>query len=178
MSGLLGSHTQQKSVQQSASTANSSNQAYGALSSAFNPVLGQTAQSGDYISQLLGIQGDTGANSAFNKYLDSTGYNFALNQGTNAITSNAASRGLLDSGATGKALTGYGQQLGGQYFNQYIQQLLGLGTQGIQAGQVLSGAGNTSNSQSASSGASGSESGSGIGGFTGIAINSLLGKSP
>lgn len=178
MSSLFGSHTQQKSVQQSAANSSSSNQAYGGLNAAFSPVLGQTAQSGNFIQQLLGLQGDTGANSAFNKYLDSTGYNFALNQGTNAITSNAASRGLLDSGATGKALTGYGQQLGGQYFNQYIQQLLGLGNQGLQAGQILSGAGNTSNSSAVSSGASGSESGSGIGGFTGIALNSLLGKSP
>jgi hypothetical protein len=178
MSSLFGSHTQQKSVQQSAANSSSANQAYGTLSNAFSPVLGQTAQSGDYISQLLGLSNGTGGADAFNKYLGSTGYNFALNQGTNAITSNAASRGLLDSGATGKALEGYGQNLGSQYFNNYLTQLLGLGNQGIQAGQVLSGAGNTSNSQAASSGASGSESGSGIGGFTGIAINSLLGKSP
>lgn len=174
MSSLLGSHTQSKSTQGSQSQ--SSNQAYGGLNTAFSPVLGQTAQSGDFISQLLGMQGDTGANDAFQKYLGSTGYNFALDQGTNAITSNNAAKGLLHSGATGKALEQYGQGLGGQYFNNYIQQLLGLGNQGIQAGQVLSGAGNTSSSSSF--GKSGSETGSGIGGFTGIGINSLLGKSP
>jgi hypothetical protein len=228
MSSLLGSHSKSKSVQESvansqqtsasnsdtASLANSvsnsnstatshtGNQAYGALSDAFAPVMGQTAQSGDFISQLLGLKGDAGANDAFQKYLGSTGYQFNLNSGSNAITGNAAAKGLLNSGSTLKALSDYGQNTGASYFNNFLQQLLGLGKQGTDAGSLLAGAGGVSDSNSVSntnstsnsgtvsssnsvgqgtsgsvsSGVSGSESGSGIGGFTGILLNNLMGK--
>ena len=48
------------------------------------------------------------------------GYQFRLSQGTQAITGNAAARGLLQSGATAQALTRYGQDLASQeYGNVY-----------------------------------------------------------
>jgi hypothetical protein len=80
--------------------------------------------------QLLGTEPITDqTKTAFNNYLGSTGYNFQLDQGTRAITGSAASRGTLNSGSTAKALTQYGQGLGGQYFNNYLSQLSGLNTQ-------------------------------------------------
>lgn len=175
MSSLLGGSSQSKSKQQSTSSSvsNTYNQAYPALSASLSPVVGQAASSGDFIQQLLGMKGDAGANDAFNKYLDSTGYNFQLQQGSNAITDNAAARGLLNSGSTLKALNNYGQNMGGQYFNNFIQQLMGLGTQGIQAGQTLAGAGNVNNSssKSQSTGQSGSNQGSGL-----MGIPSVIGQ--
>jgi hypothetical protein len=141
-----------KSKQQSQSSSSTANQAYGTLNNAFSPVLDQTANSGNFIQQLLGMQGGDQANDAFQKYLGSTGYQFQQQQGANAITNNAATHGLLHSGSTLKALSDYGQNTGAGYFNNFLQQLLGLGTQGIQAGQVLGGAGNTSQSQSTGSG--------------------------
>jgi hypothetical protein len=93
------------------------------------------------IAALLGTGGTaaqkTGAQNAFKNYLGSTGYNFNLQQGQNAINGNAAARGILNSGATGKALTSYGQGLASNYFNNYIGQLSGLAGAGQTAlGQV------------------------------------------
>lgn len=81
-------------------------------------------------AQLLGAAPiEQGTQNAFNRYKDSTGYQFQLNEGSNAITGNAASRGLLQSGATAKALTQYGQGIAGQTFNNYLAQLGGLNSQ-------------------------------------------------
>lgn len=80
--------------------------------------------------------------SAFNNYLNSTGYQFQLGQGQQAITGSAAARGLLGSGATAKALTQFGQGLAGQYFNNYMGQLSNVaGQQANIAGQGLTAAG-------------------------------------
>lgn len=88
------------------------------------------------IAGLLGQGPNSAANqAAFNNYLGSTGYQFQLGQGTQAINSNAASRGLLQSGANAKALEGYGQNLASTTFNNYLSQLGGLGAlQGQTAG--------------------------------------------
>lgn len=102
------------------------------------------------IAALLGLGGDSAAaKSAFNNYLDSTGYKFNLQQGTGAINANAASRGLLNSGATGKALTSYGQNLGSQYFNSYLGQLGGLAGEGLQGINMIGQAGTTGGANAA-----------------------------
>ena len=112
-----------------------------------NPLLGQLqtnasgaagAENGTIgsINSLLTSNGQN--NPAFQNYLNSTGYNFQLGQGSQAITGNAAAKGLLDSGATGKALTTFGQDLASTSFNNYLGQLGGLA--GLQGGQVNQGA--------------------------------------
>ena len=63
---------------------------------------------------------------AFQNYLDSTGYNFELGAGTQALDQNAATRGLLNSGGTAKDITSYGQNLMSTTFNNYLGQLSGL----------------------------------------------------
>src|SRR5437773_1247018 len=67
----------------------------------------------------------------YNKILSNLpGYQFQLSQGENAVQSNLAARGLLQSGAAGKALTQYGQGVASDYATQYInglQSLAGLG---------------------------------------------------
>lgn len=98
---------------------------------------GAAAQTGATKTQgaqadLLGVNGPEGSargGTAFNNYLGSTGYGFQLDQGSKAITGNAAARGLLNSGSTGKALTQYGQNLGASYFNNYLGQLGNLNQQ-------------------------------------------------
>lgn len=88
------------------------------------------------------------AAEAFKKYQDSTGYQFRLGQGTQAIDRSAASRGGLNSGATLKALDRYGQGIGSAEFGNYLGQLGTLagfgqsttrdvGQQGIQTGQLI-----------------------------------------
>lgn len=81
-------------------------------------------------AQLLGTAPMTSqTQTGFNNYLNSTGYNFQNQQGSAAITGNAASRGLLNSGSTAKALQGYGQNLASTTFNNYLGNLSGLNTQ-------------------------------------------------
>ena len=58
------------------------------------------------------------------------GYQFQLQQGSQAVDQNLAARGLLQSGAAGKELTQFGQGLASNYATQYIaglQSMAGLG---------------------------------------------------
>lgn len=97
-----------------------------------------------------GVAGGS-ASDAFNRYLNSTGYQFQLGQGQNAIVSSAAARGLLNSGATAKALTKYGQNLASTSFDNYLKQLGALSTQGLQGGQLITNAGTQGGETSAKS---------------------------
>lgn len=115
------------------------------------------------IADLLGVGGDpTAANNAFQKYNDSTGLNFQLQEGQKAVTTSNASRGLLNSGATLKALTSYGQNLGKSAFSNYLTQLGGLSSQGLTAGGAIGEAGTTAGSNAAQS------KGTGIGNAFGL----------
>jgi hypothetical protein len=87
------------------------------------------------------MPGGPAVGGAFQNYLDSTGYNFQLGQGVNAVNQSAAARGLLHSGATLKALTNYGQNMGKSYFSQYLNQLSGQQDTGLRAGAALAGVG-------------------------------------
>ena len=94
------------------------------------------------IAQLLGqAPVGAGASNGFQNYLNSTGYQFQLGQGMEAVTGNAASRGLLNSGGTAKALQQYGQNLSATTFGNYLQQLGGLSGAGQAGLNMTSGAG-------------------------------------
>lgn len=160
-----GSGSKQKSQEQSTSQSQSSNiaynQAYPDLQKAYQPQIDQGNQATDFIGSLLGLHGNPAADDAFNKYKDSSGYKFILDQGTRAIDNSAASKGMLHSGATMKALSDYGQNTSSSFLGDYLSQLLGLGTHGMQAGQIVSGAGNYSKGDSSSTAnSSGSSKGS------------------
>jgi hypothetical protein len=91
-------------------------------------------------ADLLGLNGAAGSargGPAFQNYLNSTGYGFQMDQGTRAITGSAAARGLLNSGSTAKALTGYGQNLASTSFDNYLSKVNGQAGQGLTAsGQI------------------------------------------
>lgn len=118
----------------------------------------------DATSQLLGTEPmKAGTQSGYNNYLNSTGYNFQRTQGSQAITGNAASRGLLNSGATGKALTQYGQNIGGSYFNNYLTQLGDQANRGLQASGQIASAGTQGGVEAGKAMQSGITKASGIG---------------
>jgi hypothetical protein len=90
----------------------------------------------------LGLGGDPAASqAALNNYLNSTGYQFTLQQGEQAAEQNAASSGMLNSGATLKALDQYGTGLANQYGQQYEGDLQGVVSTGEGAANALSGQG-------------------------------------
>lgn len=91
---------------------------------------------------LLGLGGDTtAANNAFNQYLGSTGYQFQLGQGVNALGSTAASRGLLNSGGNLRNISDYGQNMGRNYFQTYLGNLNGISQTGLSGANALAGVG-------------------------------------
>jgi hypothetical protein len=82
------------------------------------------------------------AGDAFNNFAHSAGIDFQLQQGTNALQHSAAARGLLQSGATLKALQGYGQNTAlNNYFLPYMGLLQGQQATGAQSGAAISGVG-------------------------------------
>ncbi len=113
----------------------------GAGSAASHQLMQNGLRANNARAQLLGQAPlGQGTNNAFQNYLNSTGYKFKLGQGTNAIESGAASKGLLNSGGTAKALQAYGQGLAGQQFNNYLAQLGGLGATGQKQLGMVTGA--------------------------------------
>lgn len=145
-------------------TSSSSNQAYPYLQGALSGVVGQGNNAGSQIANMLGLNGAENQSTGFDNWKNSTGYQFGLNQGTQAITGNAATKGLLNSGSTLKALNQYGQDYASTKNNDYTSQLQGLLGSGLAGAGVIGGAGNVSTSKASSD--------KGSGGF----IGSLLGK--
>lgn len=157
--GFLKSKSRQSS--QSESSSSSGNQAFPFLQQQFGSQTGLFNQANDQISNLLGLNGTPAQTQGFDNFRDSTGFDFRLQSGSNAITGNQAARGLLNSGATARELDRFGQDIGSAEFGNYISQLFNLGQQGLQAGNIISGSGGQS--QATSTGTSQGSSSSGIG---------------
>jgi hypothetical protein len=109
-------------------------------------------QSGDAantaLQGFLGLGGSAAASqAALNDYLGSTGYQFNLDQGLDAAESNAASKGMLNSGSTLEALDNYGAGVADQYGQQYEGDLAGVVNTGAGAANALAGQGENYASQ-------------------------------
>lgn len=77
-----------------------------------------------------------GAEKAFDTFRNSTGYQFRLGEGMNALNTGYAAKGLLNSGAAQKAAIKYGQDYGSGEFGNYLGYLgnqQGLGLAGASA---------------------------------------------
>lgn len=134
----------------------------------------QTDTQGLESSLLTSSAGTPQAQSAFGNYLNSTGYKFQQQQGSQAITGNNAARGILNSGATAKALTTYGQNTGATGFNNYLGNLYTLqGQQGAVATQGLDAAKAIGTAGTQGGIAAGNDMQTGITGATGAA-NGIL----
>jgi hypothetical protein len=81
----------------------------------------------------LGLGGDGADFTA--AYRSLPGYQAGLDSGSRAISGNAAARGMLNSGATLKALQRYGGDYEDQRSGNYLQRLMGLTNTGQSATQ-------------------------------------------
>lgn len=99
--------------------------------------------------------------TGFKNYLNSSGYQFRLKSGQDAISGSAAARGNLNSGATAKALTKYGQDLGTGYFDNYLSHLNQMSQQGQTSLGQVSQAGTQGGAGAAAASQSGISSGLG-----------------
>jgi hypothetical protein len=94
------------------------------------------------ISGLLGLGGDeNAANAAFDRFRDSTGYQFRMDEGVDAIQGSRAARGILNSGASSKELMKYGQGLASQEFSNFLGQLGNVRDTGLESAYKTGGAG-------------------------------------
>lgn len=99
---------------------------------------------------LLGLGGDqAAAEQAFQQYQDSTGYQFRLGQGMDAIEGSRAARGVLNSGATAKELTQYGQNMASAEFNNYLDRLGQQQQVGLNSAYQVASSGANAGSQAA-----------------------------
>lgn len=158
-----------KESQSSQGTQTSYNKAYDLLAGALSPTLNQAGAASGQLANLLGLGGGPAQTEGFDRWRDSTGYQFGLKSGMDAITGSAAAKGLLNSGSTAKALNRFGQDYASTKFGEYANQLSGLLGQGLQAGQTIGGAGNYSYGQQSSQGQS-RASGGGFGGVLGTLL--------
>lgn len=76
---------------------------------------------------------------AFDNYRNSTGYQFRMGQGMNALNTGYAARGLLNSGAAQKAALQYGQNIASAEFGNYLGALGNQQGVGLSAGNALAG---------------------------------------
>lgn len=179
-----------QSTQQSSSYSNSRNLAYDFLQGKLGQIVGRAgeAQNADtsIISSILGYGSADAGQAGFDRYKKMTGFDFLAERGAGGIVGGAAAKGLLNSGGTQKALAQFGTGLQNQYLSQYLGQLFGLAdiqqkqaaqeqNLGLQAADILRGAGQYSQSASESYGQSSSQStatstskGSSHGGLTDI----------
>ena len=132
--------------QQGQGQTNETNQAYPYLQSQLGGNVGNVGAAGSQIANMLGLNGSGAQNSGFQNWQNSTGYKFGLQQGTDAITGNAATQGLLNSGSTLKAVDTFGQNYANTQYGNYMNQLMGLLGSGNQSAGILGQAGNTMNS--------------------------------
>jgi hypothetical protein len=90
------------------------------------------------LQNALGLNGAAGNTAATNAFHTQPGYQWALGQGANLVTNNAAANGLLNSTQFANSLTGYGQGMANQQYNNWEDRLTSMSNAGQQAGGMLS----------------------------------------
>ena len=122
----------------------SKNVAYPALQGQLGGTVGAVGTSSNALMKLLGLEGDASAQEeALGRFRESSGYEDQFQEGQRAVEGSAAGRGILNSGATLKALTQYGQGQAKQSMGDYLDKIFNLGNLGLGAGGILSQAGQT-----------------------------------
>lgn len=91
--------------------------------------------------------GQDAATQAFDQFRNSTGYQFRLGEGMNALNSGYAGAGTIKSGAAMRAANEYGQNFASAEFGNYLNALGNQQGVGLQAGSAAAGVGvNAANS--------------------------------
>lgn len=91
------------------------------------------------VQQAVGAPSQQTAEGAFDTFRNSTGYQFRLNEGLDAVNSGYAGAGTLQSGAAMKGINEYGQNFASNEFGNYMGYLgdqagMGYGAAGAAAG--------------------------------------------
>jgi hypothetical protein len=131
--GVLGAGASLYAAHSAASTAQNvanqdnalQSQVYQSNKALEQPYVTSGAEAETALNGFLGLGGDPAATQkAFQDYLNSTGYQFDLNQGLNAVAGGKAAAGLLGSGSLVTALDAFGTGLAQKYGQAYVGNLL------------------------------------------------------
>lgn len=92
------------------------------------------------------------ADAAYQRYLSNAGYAGQLRDTLGGVTSNAAAQGLLNSGATLRAMQDRATEVNQRYYQDYLNQLLQQQQLSLGAGSLIGNLGQWSTSNSRGSG--------------------------
>lgn len=104
------------------------------------PSMDRGNAAGDAMNALL-LGDATQHQAAFDRFRSSTGYDFRLSAGLDALQSQAAARGSLRTGDTLKALQDYAQETASGEFGNYLGYLGNQQGVGLSAGSAIAGVG-------------------------------------
>lgn len=142
-------------------TSSSENVNNGLITSTYGGTMNTGVNANNYLASMLGIPGSTvagvgnaangvaaagGAPAGYNNYLQMAGYAPAMRQLSQSVTGQGAAAGILNSGTTAKTLQSRGADLNQGFFNNYLQNLQGVASNGLQAGGLVANAGQKSTS--------------------------------
>ncbi|NOV17883.1 hypothetical protein E5S70_17680 [Ensifer adhaerens] len=99
----------------------------------YNPYVTAGKNATNMYSNAIGLNGAAGNTAATDAFQAGPGYQFQLDQGTQAALRGASAAGMLNSGNTLTALAGYGQGLANQEYGGWLDRLQGVSSQGLQA---------------------------------------------
>lgn len=125
-----------------------SNLAFGQIKDTYTPLTQTGVGATNFLGGLLGLPGgDTaGANAGLQNYYQQAGFEPALKQMSRQVVSGGAASGLLNSGPTQRRLLQEGANINQGFYNNYLQNLMGMSDIGLKAGSLISNAGNRSTS--------------------------------
>jgi hypothetical protein len=143
--GLIGGNSAKKASKYQANAANAATAEQGrqfdTIQQQQSPFRDAGVKALNQLMQLYGMgEGGTGQPD-YSAFQNSPDYQFALQQGGQAVDRSAAARGNLNSGNTLAAQQQFGQGLASQQLGNYRNQLMGLIGGGQNAGNVLAQAG-------------------------------------
>lgn len=141
MGGIFGGRSESKK------DSYSGNLAYNTINNATSGVLPSMGSANNMLKAFL--SGDT---SGVDSYKAAMGYDPMQEAAGRGVTANAAARGILNSGATGKNLLRVGSQINDQFNGRYLDAINSLFSQGQGAGSLLANAGQYSKSTERSHG--------------------------
>jgi hypothetical protein len=148
VAGILGSRAQASATRNATQSQNQAAQAqldlqreqFGINRTNLNQFItpGVAAQGAQ--TALLGLGGDAAAqNAAFDRFRDSTDYQFRFGEGQRSLNSGFGAGNSRLTGRRAMALNDYGQNMASGAFNDYYNRISGIGDRGFAAASALGG---------------------------------------
>lgn len=107
--------------------------------SAYDPLTAKYGAGTDLYMDSLGVNGAEGNQRAVNAFQAGPGYDFAMNQGLDALDRRAASRGMLASGNTNLDTINYATGVANQEYGNWQNRLAGLANPELAAASGIAG---------------------------------------